>query len=403
MKSKIIILICLILVIGLAFLFVFVDNKKPKETNENEVGRIGKEEIVDYLENCGIVRANYNGEIFADYYEFKRTKDKIFVWAYIMEYYINENIKEGSGTSLPLVLNISEGEITGHKESRDGAHHGEDIKKMFPEELHDEVLGFNTQHKQELNNLISSVEEKAKEQLEEEDFDREIVVGETNTIELEANKTTGYEWHYNINNENIIKVKEDTYIEDEHKKGMTGVGGTRVITIEGIKKGETTIEFEYYRPSEPEKVEETRKVKVKVSEAPNYQFPKEIEADYISVQDWKAKVIKNDVKYPEKFKVIENGITCEETTTESSFPSRIYSKEIDNKNYCIEAKSEGAAGTTYTEYAYSTLKDNNLVTISFLAKYVSCGNYPESKRVECEEERETFDLDQVVSKVINSN
>ena len=401
MKNKIIIIISLILIIGLASFFIF-SNKQEENEIDSKIEDIKKEEVVNYLKNSGIVKTNHDGEIFADYYEFERKENKIFIWAYIMEYYFNNELKEGSGASLPLVLNISKGEIVSYDQPRDGAHYGESIKEIFPKGLHDEVLGFHTKHKQDLENLISLVEEKAKGELAQE-FNREITVGETSVIELEANRTTGYKWHYSIDNENIIKVKEDNYIEDEHKEGMAGVGGTRVITIEGLKEGIATIKFEYYRPWEKEKVEESKEIKIKVKKQPNYQFPKEIDANYISVEDWKVKIVENESNYPGKFKVIENGITCEETPAESSLPNRTYSKVIDNKSYCIEAKSEGAAGTTYTEYAYSTLKDNDLITISFLAKYTSCGNYPEPKRVECEEEREIFNLDQVVSEVVSSN
>lgn len=400
-NKTIITLTSLVVVAGLVFLFAGNQNNKP--INEpDKVEEIGEEKIINYLKDSGIVKANHNGEVFADYHEFERTQDKIFIWGYIMEYSFDNKLEQESGVSLPLVLNVSEGKITGHDQPRDGSYFAQDIRKMFPEELHEDVLNFHTKHKQELNNLINSVGEKAKQQLNQK-FDRQITVGGTTTVELEANRTTGYEWHYDIDNENIIKVTTDNYEVDEHPEGMTGVGGTRRITIKGIKKGITTIRFEYYRSWTPEEVEETKEFKIKVGKAPNYQFPEQLKADYISAQDWKVEVIKDETEYPEKFEVTEKGITCEERKLETDLPGRIHPEVIDGKSYCIETKSEGAAGTTYTEYSYSTLKDNNLVTISFLAKYSNCGNFSEPERTECENERETFEFDQVISEIINSN
>ncbi|MEF8847315.1 MAG: hypothetical protein V5A57_02730 [Candidatus Paceibacterota bacterium] len=305
MNNKILItLISLVVVIGLVFLFV--GNRDNEPANEpSKVEEVGEEKIINYLKNSGLVKANNESEIFADYHEFNRTQDRIFVWAYIVEYSFRNKLKQESGVSLPLVLNVSEGKITAHNQPRDGTHHEEDIRKMFPEELQEDVLNFHTKHKQKLNNLIDSVEEKAKQQLKQETSD--------------------------------------------------------------------------------------------------YQFPEQLEADYISARDWEVEVIKNEDEYPEKFEVTEQGIACEEKELNTDLPGKIYPEVINGKSYCIETTSEGAAGTTYTEYAYSTLKDNDLVTISFLAEYVNCGVLPESERIECEEERETFEFDQVISEIVDSD
>jgi hypothetical protein len=42
------------------------------------------------------------------------------------------------------------------------------------------------------------------------------------------------------------------------------------------------------------------------------------------------------------------------------------------------------------------------VSVSFVARYVQCYNYPEPRKTECEEERENFSFDNIVDKVANN-
>ncbi|MDD5760569.1 MAG: hypothetical protein PHF45_00705, partial [Candidatus Pacebacteria bacterium] len=85
-----------------------------------------------------------------------------------------------------------------------------------------------------------------------------------------------------------------------------------------------------------------------------------------------------------------------------SFPERMSKNLINDRVYCVKAMSEGAAGSIYTEYNYATVINNNLVIISFVARYPQCPNYDEPRRAECEKERETFNLDLVVDQIISS-
>jgi len=49
---------------------------------------------------------------------------------------------------------------------------------------------------------------------------------------------------------------------------------------------------------------------------------------------------------------------------ESGLLFKIVKRKIDGRIYCIESVSEGAAGTIYTQYTYSTIKRGNLITVS---------------------------------------
>jgi hypothetical protein len=91
-----------------------------------------KEEVIDYLEE-EIVEANYEGEVFADYYRFGRDRNNLYVWAYVSEYYLDNNeLKQGSGASLPLAIEFKDGQVVRHIKPRDGADYNADVRRIFP-------------------------------------------------------------------------------------------------------------------------------------------------------------------------------------------------------------------------------------------------------------------------------
>ncbi len=118
--------------------------------------------------------------------------------------------------------------------------------------------------------------------------------------------------------------------------------------------------------------------------------------EYISSQEWKTRIISLDDKYPPKFSIVNGEIDCE---VRDDIFNKTKKKVIDKQVYCIEESSEGAAGSIYTEYAYSTIKEDFLITVSFVARYAQCSNYPELQKSECKNEREVFSFDSIADKV----
>jgi hypothetical protein len=104
--------------------------------------------IKNYLEeNVGI--ATFGGKVFCAYEvlgeEKKGTTINEYLWVLCREYYLeNDNLKEGSGISLPVALIIQEGEsgykVINHKIPRDGNYYGTDIREIFPEEYHAKIF-----------------------------------------------------------------------------------------------------------------------------------------------------------------------------------------------------------------------------------------------------------------------
>jgi hypothetical protein len=106
--------------------------------------------------------------------------------------------------------------------------------------------------------------------------------------------------------------------------------------------------------------------------------------------------------WPPKITVSDNEFSCAETPAESSLPDRVARRIINGKTYCVSAMSEGAAGSVYTTYIYTVAINNRLISASFTLQAVQCYNYDDPQKSACVYERETFDLDAVADKIIES-
>jgi len=120
-----------------------------------------------------------------------------------------------------------------------------------------------------------------------------------------------------------------------------------------------------------------------------FKYPEKLSAQYISAQEWPP-VVK-----------IQSGIySCAETPQEkSSLMEIITQRIIDNRTYCIDVKNEGAAGSVYSSYVYTTPKNGKLIEISFTLRYPNCANYEKKQGQACTSEREAFDLDTMVDRI----
>ncbi len=77
----------------------------------------------------------------------------------------------------------------------------------------------------------------------------DLAVGETATIRLAANPTTGYQWEpAGAPDDAVIRVVSDHY--EAEATEVVGSGGTQEIVIEGTGAGTTTLELRYVRPWE---------------------------------------------------------------------------------------------------------------------------------------------------------
>jgi len=80
----------------------------------------------------------------------------------------------------------------------------------------------------------------------------EVAVGDTLTVNLEANPTTGFEWELReMTDETVLEEEGHAYVAPE-SEATVGAGGKEVWTFKALKEGESTIIMEYRRPWEQE-------------------------------------------------------------------------------------------------------------------------------------------------------
>ena len=334
-------------------LFLFPCSAESTDTpDQDALGRISapkdsKGRVVDYLESATL-DPNYGGEVFADYYEFGMDENKLYIWAYICEYYPkNGQLMKGSAKSSPMIIHLSpDGAITGHWEPKPGSKYTKSIRDKFQKEYEDDVLNFQNQHKEKLVEIRKSTRQRAqKEKKKQESTIKELKPGETACIKLDANRTTGYKWFYNIQDSDIIDVVSDKYKEKEHKQEAVGVGGKRILKIRALQKGSTSIKFKYYREWNPDEVAESKELTINVTERgqADFDFPENIDADYISIQDWEGEVLGSDDEYPENIGLRDGKVYCTQDSEQSSGQTKMLENKINGRRYCIQKSQEGAA------------------------------------------------------------
>ena len=83
--------------------------------------------------------------------------------------------------------------------------------------------------------------------------------GKLVSITLDENITTGYSWHYSIENNDLIKLDSEnsqgleTNSQNSSKPNIVGAGSKHIWNFIGVKPGTTKISFKYYRSWETEK------------------------------------------------------------------------------------------------------------------------------------------------------
>lgn len=124
-----------------------------------------KKAIENYL-NKELSKPSFGGKNFSAFEVLGKDKvsGDIYIWAIIQEYYKeNNNIEQGTGILVPLVLEVTQKEgslkIINHKYPRDGSYYVDDIKNIFPISISYKVLNYPQNH---TDKLINEIENKLK-------------------------------------------------------------------------------------------------------------------------------------------------------------------------------------------------------------------------------------------------
>ena len=120
----------------------------------------------------------------------------------------------------------------------------------------------------------------------------------------------------------------------------------------------------------------------------SFQYPKPFPAKYITPAEW-----------PPKAAIMDGPFTCNETGSEVAAAGQTVKRAINNRDYCLTKQSEGAAGSTFATYTYTTAKSDKVFVLTFTLRAVQCANYEEPQKTECSTERTTFDVDSIAGRI----
>ena len=90
-----------------------------------------------------------------------------------------------------------------------------------------------------------------------------IDINGTVEINIAENPTTGYTWHMNVDNDELVEVVVDEFTAP-NAEGVVGAGGMHTWIIDAVDQGIVTMTFEYYRDWEPENVAEIREYVINI-------------------------------------------------------------------------------------------------------------------------------------------
>ncbi|MGZ4906587.1 MAG: protease inhibitor I42 family protein [Halobacteriota archaeon] len=74
-----------------------------------------------------------------------------------------------------------------------------------------------------------------------------VIQGQTFTIALSANPSTGYQWTPTFD-AGALSLKSQTFVSNATSTRLVGVGGTDLFTFQALRAGTTSVTFDYVSP-----------------------------------------------------------------------------------------------------------------------------------------------------------
>lgn len=124
-----------------------------------------------------------------------------------------------------------------------------------------------------------------------------------------------------------------------------------------------------------------------------FMYPKSLPTTFISAQEW-----------PPLVELVANNYSCQEgPITAADGPLKESKKHtVGDREYCVTMSSEGAAGSTYRTYEYSTDQGDFVARVVFTLRFPQCLNYNEPQASACAAEQSSFDIDGLVDRIAQS-
>lgn len=74
-----------------------------------------------------------------------------------------------------------------------------------------------------------------------------VTQGQTFTISLSANPSTGYQWRASFDT-GTLSLQNETFVSNPTSTLLVGVGGTDLFTFQALRVGTTSVTFDYVSP-----------------------------------------------------------------------------------------------------------------------------------------------------------
>lgn len=123
----------------------------------------------------------------------------------------------------------------------------------------------------------------------------------------------------------------------------------------------------------------------------SFKYPADLGTTYISTVDW-----------PPQIEIVDQPYKCTAAGSQIQPAGETKEETINGHTYCVTRESEGAAGSTYTQYAYGADRNGQMAFLRFSLRFVQCANYDEPKSTECQTERSAFDVGPTVDQMFQT-
>ncbi|MBL7156233.1 MAG: hypothetical protein ISS87_01390 [Candidatus Pacebacteria bacterium] len=147
-------------------------------------------------------------------------------------------------------------------------------------------------------------------------------------------------------------------------------------------------------PEEPEQPQIPADWKAYRGNGYAFYYPEELNMDYVNIYPWPPEVVISlpDTTIPVSLDSLCSGISYSELVT------------IKDTIYCVTTRSDGAAGTSYSNYEYFTYKDNWLAFLAFEMRLPNCGNFYglDNKMEQCKKEQSEFDPNVLADQILST-
>lgn len=133
------------------------------------------------------------------------------------------------------------------------------------------------------------------------------------------------------------------------------------------------------------------KTKIDTGAKVEFRYPESIGTNFIFTTDW-----------PPVWQISLEKFSCIQAGSEDARAGKTSLTVINGKNYCVTKVSEGAAGSSYVQYAYAKEVDEKTIITTFTLRYPQCENYDDPNKSVCKNERVLFNLDSLVDQVFGT-